>query len=82
MAPIATGADAARRAVGAFHLLDGDKIAVLLAQHMAQLVQQACLALRVGLVQTAYANGSATRYAVDTLVRGPRSGRAGRAAVA
>mmetsp|Transcript_21924 Transcript_21924/g.33261 ORF Transcript_21924/g.33261 Transcript_21924/m.33261 type:complete len:573 (+) Transcript_21924:74-1792(+) len=48
-----------------FILLDGDKIAVLiclfLKEQLSQL-QQAALELKVGVVQTAYANGASTKY--------------------
>lgn len=52
-----------------FHLLDGDKIAILLAKLLAKLLQDAQLtaALSVGVVQTAYANGSSTKYIQETL---------------
>ena len=55
-----------------FRLLDGDKIAVMVAQFLGDLVKKAKLGsegeegdgegLEVGVVQTAYANGSSTRY--------------------
>ena len=55
-----------RDAGGAFHLLDGDKIAILLTSVLCSLLERmklpSDLKLRVGLVQTAYANGSSTRY--------------------
>ncbi|XP_072177523.1 phosphoacetylglucosamine mutase-like [Diadema setosum] len=50
-----------------FHLLDGDKLATLIAGYVQELVTQSDLQLRMGLVQTAYANGSSTKYAVETL---------------
>ena len=53
---------------GVFHLLDGDKIATLAAMYIIELVKQAGLSIDVGVVQTAYANGSATTY-VESLVR-------------
>lgn len=53
---------------GTFHLLDGDKIATLAAMYIIELVKQAGLSIGVGVVQTAYANGSATSY-VESLVR-------------
>ncbi|KAH0608504.1 uncharacterized protein H6S33_001638 [Morchella sextelata] len=53
---------------GSFHLLDGDKIATLAASFIADLVKAAGLAdLRIGVVQTAYANGSSTAYITKTL---------------
>ena len=49
---------------GTFHLLDGDAIAVLAGKFIYE--QLACLNLqstfKVGVVQTAYANGAATHY--------------------
>jgi len=49
---------------GQFRLLDGDRIASLVAAHIQQLLAAAGLGtdLRLGLVQTAYANGGSTRY--------------------
>ena len=50
-----------------FHMLDGDKIAALLANFIVELVKGAGLEgqLEVGVVQTAYANGSSTKYLSD-----------------
>lgn len=45
-----------------FRLLDGDKIASLAADYISDLAKKAGLAIEVGCVQTAYANGSSTRY--------------------
>lgn len=49
-----------------FKMLDGDKIAVLVALFFKELVTKARLqgeeTLEVGVVQTAYANGSSTKY--------------------
>ena len=52
-----------------FHLLDGDKIATLVASYLGDLVRSAGLAeeVKVGVVQTAYANGSSTRYLTSHL---------------
>lgn len=53
-----------------FRLLDGDRLALLLADFMAELMGQAGLSsgpLRLGLVQTAYANGASTEKAVQAL---------------
>ncbi|GLH05929.1 Phosphoacetylglucosamine mutase [Gryllus bimaculatus] len=50
-----------------FHLLDGDRIATLLASYFMELVKASCLKLNLGLVQTAYANGSSTNYIAKTL---------------
>ncbi|KAJ8324938.1 hypothetical protein O5D80_006459 [Batrachochytrium dendrobatidis] len=58
---------------GTFKLLDGDKIATLAAGYIMALIRTANAKhidgsdLKVGLVQTAYANGSSTRYVKDTL---------------
>lgn len=45
-----------------FHLLDGDKIASLVADYLSSLVAEAQLDVRLGCVQTAYANGASTAY--------------------
>ncbi|CAE7093125.1 unnamed protein product [Rhizoctonia solani] len=47
-----------------FRLLDGDKIAALVAGFFADIVKAAGLAgkIEVGIVQTAYANGNSTKY--------------------
>jgi phosphoacetylglucosamine mutase len=50
-----------------FHLLDGDKIATLVAGHLMELVSKSNLDIKMGLVQTAYANGSSTEYISHTL---------------
>jgi len=52
-----------------FHLLDGDRIATLVAGHLQQLLAEAGLSdlIRPGLVQTAYANGSSTSYITNEL---------------
>ena len=49
---------------GHFKLLDGDRIAVLIAAYLGKLMQKAGLSdtVKLGVVQTAYANGSSTRY--------------------
>ena len=54
---------------GKFRLLDGDRIATLVAGHIKHLLSGAGLEaeLRLGLVQTAYANGSSTAYISDNL---------------
>ncbi|XP_038219448.1 phosphoacetylglucosamine mutase [Zerene cesonia] len=50
------------------HLLDGDRIATLLASYVTELLRASGAAqLRLGLVQTAYANGASTRYITDQL---------------
>ena len=45
-----------------FRLLDGDKIASLAADYISELVKKAGIDIKVGCVQTAYANGSSTKY--------------------
>lgn len=52
-----------------FRLLDGDRIATLAASFIGDLARQAGLSeeLRVGVVQTAYANGGSTKYIEKTL---------------
>ncbi|RXG51983.1 Phosphoacetylglucosamine mutase [Armadillidium vulgare] len=45
-----------------FHMLDGDKIATLVAGYIKNLVEKAGVQLNLGLVQTAYANGASTEY--------------------
>lgn len=47
-----------------FHMLDGDKIAALVAAFIVDQVKLAGLAdsIEVGVVQTAYANGASTKY--------------------
>ena len=52
-----------------FHLLDGDRIATLAALFIGDLSRNAGLGekLRVGVVQTAYANGASTAYITQDL---------------
>ena len=52
-----------------FHLLDGDRIATLAALFIGDLSRSAGLGdtLRVGVVQTAYANGASTSYITNDL---------------
>nr|QEV87526.1 phosphoacetylglucosamine mutase [Locusta migratoria manilensis] len=50
-----------------FQLLDGDRIATLVAGYLMDLVRESGLSLRLGLVQTAYANGSSTKYISQSL---------------
>ncbi|CAL8313633.1 unnamed protein product [Lota lota] len=52
---------------GRFHLLDGDKIATLISTFLKELLTQAGLDLEIAVVQTAYANGSSTRYLEETM---------------
>lgn len=52
-----------------FRLLDGDKIATLAASFIGDLAKEAGLIedLKIGAVQTAYANGASTNYVTKTL---------------
>jgi len=52
-----------------FRLLDGDRIATLIAGHLKHLLATAGLTdtIKLGLVQTAYANGSSTEYISSSL---------------
>lgn len=52
-----------------FFMLDGDRISTLAASFIADLVRSAGLEedLRIGVVQTAYANGASTKYITDHL---------------
>ncbi|TFK57090.1 phosphoacetylglucosamine mutase [Heliocybe sulcata] len=54
---------------GQFHMLDGDKIAALVAAFIVELVKAAGLEgkINVGVVQTAYANGASTKYLAERL---------------
>ena len=54
-----------------FHMLDGDKIAALVAAFIVELVKNAGLErqLNVGVVQTAYANGASTKYLAEVSYR-------------
>ncbi|KAF2843386.1 phosphoacetylglucosamine mutase [Patellaria atrata CBS 101060] len=52
-----------------FCLLDGDRIATLAASFLGDLGRQSGLSekLKIGVVQTAYANGASTRYITENL---------------
>ena len=52
-----------------FRLLDGDKIAILAATFIGELAKSAGISdkLKIGVVQTAYANGSSTEYLTKSL---------------
>lgn len=55
---------------GNFRLLDGDKIATLMALFLQRLLSQldsSKISLNMAVVQTAYANGSATKYVEQVL---------------
>ncbi|XP_067845263.1 phosphoacetylglucosamine mutase [Heptranchias perlo] len=52
---------------GCFHLLDGDKIATLITTFLKELLATADLDLQIAVVQTAYANGSSTRYIEEVM---------------
>lgn len=52
---------------GEFNLLDGDKLATLMALFFQQLFKSINLKLDIGVVQTAYANGTSTRYIEQVL---------------
>ncbi|XP_030375424.1 phosphoacetylglucosamine mutase [Scaptodrosophila lebanonensis] len=52
---------------GQFHLLDGDRIATLVAGYLMDLIKSCEINLRLGLVQTAYANGASTDYIENEL---------------
>ncbi|KAI1797953.1 phosphoacetylglucosamine mutase [Ganoderma leucocontextum] len=54
---------------GQFHMLDGDKIAALVAAFIVELTKSAGLEgeVQVGIVQTAYANGGSTKYLTERL---------------
>jgi phosphoacetylglucosamine mutase len=58
-----------------FRLLDGDKIAVLATMFLVDLVEKAKLGNdvkpKVGVVQTAYANGSSTKHLESVSRRSP-----------
>ncbi|EFN76368.1 phosphoacetylglucosamine mutase [Harpegnathos saltator] len=50
-----------------FHLMDGDRIATLIAVYIKELLESSGLSLHLGLVQTAYSNGAATDYITQIL---------------
>lgn len=51
-----------------FHLLDGDRIATLIAAYLKELLEETGIDLNLGLIQTAYANGASTEYITQKLV--------------
>ncbi|NXX95530.1 AGM1 mutase, partial [Centropus bengalensis] len=54
-------------ATGHFHLIDGDKIATLISIFLKELLAKMGQTLQMAVVQTAYANGSSTRYLEEKL---------------
>eukprot|EP00124_Ichthyophonus_hoferi_P001022 Ihof_evm3s46 gene=Ihof_evmTU3s46 len=52
---------------GTFRLLDGDKIATLAGGYLGELITAIGLDINLGVVQTAYANGSSSSYLIDTM---------------
>ncbi|XP_060061420.1 phosphoacetylglucosamine mutase isoform X2 [Erinaceus europaeus] len=52
---------------GCFHLIDGDKIATLISSFLKELLLEIGQSLNIGVVQTAYANGSSTRYLEEVM---------------
>ncbi|KRT83634.1 hypothetical protein AMK59_4767 [Oryctes borbonicus] len=50
-----------------FHLLDGDRIATLIAAYLKELLEQIDIDLNLALIQTAYANGASTEYITQKL---------------
>lgn len=51
-----------------FNLLDGDRIATLIAGYLMELLEKCGVELSIGIVQTAYANGASTDYIQNKLV--------------
>ncbi|XP_062428787.1 phosphoacetylglucosamine mutase [Rhea pennata] len=50
-----------------FHLIDGDKIATLISIFLKELLVKVEQTLKMAVVQTAYANGSSTRFLEETI---------------
>lgn len=50
-----------------FNLLDGDRIATLVADYFKDVISKFNLDLKLGIVQTAYANGASTNHIQNTL---------------
>lgn len=50
-----------------FHLLDGDRIATLIADYLIDLIRKCGISLNLGIVQTAYANGGSSDYIKEKL---------------
>ena len=53
-----------------FHMLDGDRFSVLYAFFLAKKLHEAKLSehVKMGVIQTAYANGSSTDYILNAMV--------------
>ena len=53
-----------------FRLLDGDRFSVLFALFISAKLKEAKLGekIRIGVIQTAYANGSSTKYLTEKMV--------------
>ncbi|CAH0554621.1 unnamed protein product [Brassicogethes aeneus] len=49
------------------HLMDGDRLATLIASYIKEILQETGIDLNLGLVQTAYANGASTEYITKQL---------------
>ncbi|XP_037375922.1 phosphoacetylglucosamine mutase [Talpa occidentalis] len=52
---------------GHFHLIDGDKIATLISSFLKELLSEIGENLNIGVIQTAYANGSSTKYLEEVM---------------
>jgi phosphoacetylglucosamine mutase len=50
-----------------FHLMDGDRMATLIASYLKEVLEKTGIELDLGLVQTAYANGASTDYIAKKL---------------
>ncbi|KAJ3643989.1 hypothetical protein Zmor_026667 [Zophobas morio] len=50
-----------------FHLMDGDRMATLIAGYLKEVLEETGIDLNLGLVQTAYANGASTDYIAKKL---------------
>eukprot|EP00039_Didymoeca_costata_P026767 m.16603 g.16603 ORF g.16603 m.16603 type:complete len:511 (-) comp5743_c0_seq1:25-1557(-) len=53
---------------GGFVLLDGDRIAILIAIFLNELIKESRLELNLGIVQTAYANGGSTKFLSESKI--------------
>ncbi|RZC33468.1 PGM PMM IV domain containing protein, partial [Asbolus verrucosus] len=50
-----------------FHLMDGDRMATLIASYLKEILEKTGIDLNIGLIQTAYANGASTEYIAKKL---------------